>query len=132
MTSSGVNGRYAPFFVSNRTALSKHSRECHLPFSTFKHRISPSLHSSVDSVIRPSSSKNSHLILPRRIMTVSDEAKCLCIATSVPGTMAFSIRYDPSSADVLRSKFVLNRGFPFACSNKLSSIVLSIIITLNP
>ena len=57
---------------------------------------------------------------------------CLCIATSVPGSIAFSMRCEPSSADVLRSKFVLNRGFPFASSNSLSSYFWLIVILQSP
>jgi len=53
------------------------------------------------------------------------------MATSVPGSMAFSIRCEPSSEDVLRSRFVLRRGFPFASSNSLSSYSWLIVISIS-
>ena len=122
---------YFPSFPSYITEGSITSTVCHTPFGTW-HPYTPSsghrcIRSTSFSVTLPSaemtSSYSTSSSLPLMSITFSLLIGCLCIATSVPGSMAFSIRCDPSSADVLRSKFVLSLGFNLACSNSFSVVL---------
>jgi hypothetical protein len=66
--------------------------------------------------------------LPRIITTVSDEARCLWIGITVPGSRALSIRWEPSEGEFRRSIFIRRRGEAVAWADKPFSICLSMVI----
>ena len=70
------------------------------------------------------------MILPRNKTTVSELWRCRWMGRGEPGSMAFSMRWEPSAGEFRRSRFIRRRGdaFAWAVSSSNNACVIRMFI----
>ena len=101
---------YRPSLDSKITLGSRTSTVCHAPLRIWHPCLPSSGQSCMRPVSRPLSSYRISSSRPWRQMTVSEEKGWRCMSTLVPGMSTFSIRWERSSSEFLRSILNLWRG----------------------
>lgn len=98
--SSSFIASHAPSLHSSTTVpLSSERRECQTPGTR-----------STTAIRVPETSKKYSSQCPRTQTTVSEESLCRWMGSTVPGSTALSIRWDLSSGEFRRSRFIRSCG----------------------